>query len=224
MSEAIVRIKNLILDQYKNSRVHVSLLEVRSFLVPITGAVYEPGHYQVFATQRLWTILKNAKGIHPYADIDKIRVSHLNGEKQNISLGKYFMEGNEMNNPVLIDGDKVHIPFKDGISTVSIVQSRVEEEVVWVTGFVEYPGTFKYIPGYTIRDYIALAGGSLKQGSENRAFIERDGDKLPDDHIRNGDQIIVPESIRSKIFGNASTLQAFASFASLYLTYIAATK
>ncbi|NQV37181.1 MAG: polysaccharide biosynthesis/export family protein [Candidatus Marinimicrobia bacterium] len=224
LEKAIVDITQLILDQYKNSKVHISLLEIRSFLVPITGAVLNPGHVQVYSTQRLWNILNYMEDLHPYADDKSVEISHLNREKEIISLKQYLIDGDDMNNPILKEGDRVYITFSEDLTQMLTEKNQAVEAIVWVTGFVEYPGSYKYIPGYTIQQYVGLAGGALEFGTEKGIYMQRSGKTVKGDIVKPGDKIIIPESLKSKWIGNASIMQTVTAFASLYLTYIAATK
>ena len=224
LESAIAGVTSLIQNQYKNSKVHVSLMDVRSFLIPVTGAVYSPGHTEVTATQRLWTVLKSANGVHPYADVNRINIIKAVKTARIVSIEEYFLDGELMNNPMIEMGDRIHVPFMDGISSLMIHQVHATEEVVWVTGYVHYPGSYKYDPDYTMDDYISLAGGSVKQGSEKSAEILLNGKKSNNNNILPGSTVHVPESFTSKVFGGASIMQTITAFASLYLTYIAATK
>ncbi len=85
---------------------------------------------------------------------------------------------------------------------------------------------FAYVPGYKASDYIAMVGGVLKIGNENNTIIHRaDGSVLQDaydEFVEPGDVVFVPESLRSRMFGNISILQTATAIATLYLTYKAA--
>jgi len=97
-----------------------------------------------------------------------------------------------------------------------------------VHGFVRGPRSFSYKPGYRASDYIAMVGGVLNIGSENNTIIYRaNGSELQsayDEYVEPGDVIVVPESFRSRFFGNISILQTATAIATLILTYQAATK
>ena len=71
-----------------------------------------------------------------------------------------------------------------------------------------------------------MVGGALNIGNERNTIIYRaDGSELNgafDEFIEPGDVILVPESLRSRLFGNISILQTATAIATLYLTYKAA--
>ena len=96
---------------------------------------------------------------------------------------------------------------------------------VIVTGFVRSPRRLTHIPGYSARDYIAMAGGILDIGNESGCRIIRaDGSQLRralDEIVKPGDIIDVPEAAKSKLFKNMGAIQSLTSLASLILAWMA---
>lgn len=84
------------------------------------------------------------------------------------------------------------------------------------------------MPGYRASDYIAMVGGVLNIGDINNTIIYRaDGSVLKiafNEYVEPGDVIVVPESLRSKLFGNISILQTATAVATLILSYQAVTR
>jgi len=224
LNAAIDKIISLITVQYKNSTVHVTLLEIRSFLVSITGAVLKPGDVSVYSIQRLWTVIEENAPLHPFADDEHILITHRDGEVQAVSLKQYLTDGKISNNPVLLEGDRIFVPFRQPYDDITRDQISAIDATVWVTGFVEYPGTYNYIAGYDLDHYLGLAGGALKNGSEKLAYIQRNGEILKTVELLPGDKIVIPETLKSRLIGDTSILQTLTAMASLYLTYRAATK
>lgn len=74
---------------------------------------------------------------------------------------------------------------------------------VQVTGAVQKPGLYHVDPLMTIGDALAMAGGVLPTGREDKVEIIREGDKLPgrlsgrmlisQSPLRSGDQLYVPQ-------------------------------
>ena len=88
------------------------------------------------------------------------------------------------------------------------------------------PGGHKYIPGYSIKDYIALSGGSADMGSLRNISIIRDGENIDarvNQLIFPGDQIHIPANMKYRFLGNISILQTTTAIMSLYLAFVAAT-
>lgn len=81
--------------------------------------------------------------------------------------------------------------------TVSVVEYRQ----IFVTGEVEEPGSYAFIPGLTVRKAISIAGGSTRRASKTKIFIINDNDPSEKQHkvilkdlVQAGDTITVEES------------------------------
>ena len=86
------------------------------------------------------------------------------------------------------------------------------------------PGAINYFPGYSLQDYIGLAGGVSEIGNYSKAYLIRSGKKQAADLesiVFPGDQIFVPESTLNILFGKNSLLQTVTAFTSFVLTYLA---
>ena len=94
---------------------------------------------------------------------------------------------------------------------------------ILVTGFVFRPGAHYFRPGFSVKDYIALSGGSLDVGAVNRVIIlKKDGTTTTlakNNIVEPGDIIEVPETYGSILFGNTGFIQALTSIATLFLAY-----
>ncbi len=81
------------------------------------------------------------------------------------------------------------------------------------------------MPGYSARDYIAMAGGILDIGNEAGCKIIRsNGTQLGralEEIVKPGDIIDVPEAAKSKLFKNMGAVQSLTSVASLILAWMA---
>ena len=118
----------------------------------------------------------------------------------------------EFNQYILVPGDEIYIP---------------EELAVFVTGFVKNPGRYKYFIGFSVEDYLGLAGGNLTTGNLSNVQIQHVDNSISVgiyNLIKRGDIIYVPERNLSKLVGELSILQIISYLTSIVLTYIAATK
>ena len=98
-------------------------------------------------------------------------------------------------------------------------------ERIYVNGYVNNPGIYDYIPGHTIYDYIAMAGGASFKGNENKVIIIRDNKKIKNIskiNVQRGDIILVKRSAEDIMIGQISLLQFIASIASITTAFIAA--
>ncbi|MBN2279903.1 MAG: SLBB domain-containing protein [Candidatus Marinimicrobia bacterium] len=141
-------------------------------------------------------------------NFDKLVIKRYGNSRQEIS----FVEPEEL--------------FTFNLQSGDIIEHIIEKGVT-VNGFVQMPGSYKFFPGYTCADYIGLAGGNSKEGSLSKVtIIHADGttERGTNVLIRRGDQIIVPRSLAQWLVGNSSFFQIIATMASVYMSYLAATK
>jgi len=295
LSQARDKIVNYVRENaYQNAKIGVVLANIRIFKVQIVGAVNKPGFYEVTPVTRLHEVIEMAKGFHQFAREFDMKIVHSNGLETVVNYLDYIHTGNLANNPSLIEGDRIIVPFanvktegvvirgsisgsgydiieKDetldlflrrrarfskNVDLENIIITRningvekyinvfpedfaetvlkpgdqidiLSERGISVIGLVQAPGGFNYFPGYSISDYISLAGGNTVEGDASRAFLKHlDGsiEKGKAGTVRRGDVIIVPRTRKSIMFGDGSILQIIASIFSVILTFIAATR
>jgi len=210
---------------YKKIQTTVRLSSIRSFKVQVIGAVEYPGYVEMTPISRVKDAIKATKGVQKYGSSD-VAFLERNGIKQKLTLKEFLINGDLNQNPTLIEGDKIIIPFVENKKREELNFTEYKTSQIIVHGFVHRPRGFSYVPGYKASDYIAMVGGVLNIGSENSTIIYRaDGSELHDaydEFIEPGDVVVVPESLRSRMFGNISILQTATAIATLWLTYKAA--
>ncbi|NOZ03915.1 MAG: hypothetical protein GXO92_04810 [FCB group bacterium] len=227
LTQARLLIHDGITTHYRNAQVSVTLVNVRRFLVQVKGAVQKPGFATVTPLDRLSTVLESVEGLHKYADEEKVTVEHPDGTKTTVSLKAYLLTGDLTQNPTVREGDIIDVPFVQNYEAEQDQFVTMKETAVTVTGFVPYPGAYRYFPGYSVIDYIGLAGGILETGTDRNVRIKRNGTtrSLHEiEYVLPGDQIYVPENLQSRLFGNVGIVRTVTAVASLYLTYVAATR
>ncbi|MDP6789047.1 MAG: SLBB domain-containing protein [Candidatus Marinimicrobia bacterium] len=223
LKNAVKKIKSYIKkNAYPNARVFASLEHIKRFKVQISGAIHEPGFIEVNGVSRLMDAVALAGGVHKYAESNLIILSRRDS-KVNYHPGKFLMQGDVGQNPYLQEGDVIHIPF-DKLYEKDISQySDLNYSQVVVIGFVQVPGGFRYIPGYKVRDYIAIRGGPTDSGSLTGArIIRKDGTVITnalDKGVFPGDIIEVPATLQYRLFGRTSATQIISAFLSIYLAY-----
>ncbi len=172
--------------------------------VAIRGSIEEGGYDIIQPNETLGDFVNRRAGFMETVDLEAISITR-NDEILSIEPTQLF-------NIKLQAGDIIDIYTEKGVS---------------VNGFVNVPGSYKFFPGYTCADYVGLAGGNSLEGNVNRAVVKHlDGtvEKGPDVIIRRGDLIIVPRSLSQWLVGRSSIFQIIASVASIYMSYLAATK
>ena len=98
-------------------------------------------------------------------------------------------------------------------------------ERVEVNGYVNNPGTYDYIPGNTVYDYVAMAGGVDPRGNLSKTMVVRGNERIrniKNFEVKRGDIILVKRSIEDVMIGQISLLQFIASIASITTAFIAA--
>ena len=107
--------------------VSVQVLEYRSHMVTVAGAVKRPGQVQVAGRMTLLDVLSAADGVSPEAGAVLILTTKHAESRQVIALKKLLESPTVENNPVLTGGEEVRIP---------------EAAKVYVMGNVKKPGVF----------------------------------------------------------------------------------
>ena len=219
---SIQLIKDRISKTYKNADIDVSLINLKTFKIQIYGAVINPGFAEIQATTRLDAAIQKLGGFHRYADEENISIISSNGVITKISLKVYLIDGKLNNNPQLYEGDKINVPYLPSHINEFKANVTFKNVPVLVTGFVNLPGAINYFPGYSIKDYIGLAGGVSELGNVKRAYLIRDDIRSKIDNneiVIPGDHIIVPEGTFSVLFGKNSFLQNLTALFSIISTY-----
>jgi protein involved in polysaccharide export with SLBB domain len=150
-----------------------------------------------------------------------------------VRLKDYFSGDDRSQNKTLKSGDIIFVPFNDYAKSHGFDFSNFNDHHVIVHGFVNRSGgsnTFRYYPGYTARDYVAMTGGTKEQGSSFRSgninktrVFRSDGTTIKnaiDEIIYPGDIIEVPPSLFYQIVGGDGIIRTIASIASsAYIIY-----
>jgi len=176
---------------YPRSEISLRLTGIRSMKVQISGAVVEPGVYELSAVDRLSTLIFAAGGfikpesekgeeesgaeekppvekkerIEPqrfFPSLRHIRVVSCDGRCTGVDYLRFQRTGDPGCNPVLRDGDRVIVPAVD-----------VEVGVLDIFGEVKIPGEYEYVRGDRLRDLIELAGGFKSDASLNDIAVVR---------------------------------------------------
>ncbi len=199
------KISNLLDEKYiKNAKVSIFIKEYQSKLVSIIGAVKNPGPYEIIGRQTLLQMISKAGGFTERA-ADELFILREgdNGLTASISidLKELLLNGNQKQNIPLQANDIINVTVDKTIQ-------------IFVFGMVKSPGelTFKISQKVTLLQAIAKAGGTTEGAKKGAIMIKRideDGeeikikvnlreiikDRKPDITLRDGDVIIVPESI-----------------------------
>lgn len=209
-------------DYFVNPQVHLQIKEYHSLQFFISGAVKNPGMFELDFTPTVMDLVASAGGVLPERGniayiLRGVAQKGLAGgvltdetltetisktEPIRIDLIKLLDEGDMTQNIRLKSGDTIYIPLGTKLNQTTTK--------VYVQGEVKNPGVFDYQPGLTALSACIMAGGFAKFAAPNRAKVIRRtkegpetiklnlekviaGD-LPDLPLRPGDRIHIPES------------------------------
>ncbi len=222
LDSSIIFIKDRILTTFKNADIDVSLVGLKSFKVQLFGAVNEPGFITVKAFTRLDEAINLSGGLHRDADENKLLIKNKDGDSNFVNINDYLLNGKLDQNPILLEGDRIEVFFSTKNNPKPAISFTLKKTPIFVSGFVNTPGPFKYFPGYNVGDYIGFAGGISEIGSSNKIFLIRKNKKIITTDLEivlPGDQIFIPEGTFSVIFGKNSFLQNLTALFSIISTY-----
>ena len=204
-------------DYFVSPEVNIRVAEYHSLQYFISGAVKEPGLYEMTSRTSLMELIAKAGGVMP----DRGNVAYiLRGSTDDVVDGKTINELLSRKEPIKVDlesllgrgdmsanlplspGDVVYLPLGKAL--------HMARSKVYVGGKIEKPGLYDYQPGLTALNACILAGGFAKFSAPNRTKIIRKekGEQsvieidlndvkegnAPDVELKPGDRIHVPES------------------------------
>jgi protein involved in polysaccharide export with SLBB domain len=130
---------------YPRLQFDLALAQPRTFVVQVADAVARPGAHAARATDRVSTLLDRAGGLLPTASRRRIELRRRDGTVVRADLLRYGRTGDTSENPYLLDGDVVRVPF--------------EELLVGVAGAVNRPGRYELVATRDLAELLELAGG-----------------------------------------------------------------
>lgn len=204
-------------DYFVDPQVNTHIKEYHSLQYYISGAVKEPGLFEMTSKATLMELIAKAGGVLPErgnvayilrASTGQIakgeNVEKLLSQKEpiKVDLLRLLDKGDMSHNPILQSGDVVYIPLEKALN--------VAESNIYVEGEVKKPGVYEYQPGLTALNACIIAGGFDKFAAPNRTRIIRKEDgrqviikinlndvkkgKIRDIELKPGDLIHVPET------------------------------
>lgn len=204
-------------DFFVDPQVHIQIKGYHSLQFFISGAVKNPGKFELDFTPTVMDMVASAGGVLPERgniayilrgvsgqDISEqdLQENITKKEPIKIDLLKLLDKGDMSENIKLESGDTIYIPLGKKLNQT---QSQV-----YVEGKVKKPGVFDYQPGMTALSACIIAGGFDKFSAPNRTKIIRQTEagietidinldrvqtgKLPDLELQPGDRVHVPES------------------------------
>lgn len=166
LRQATDRIQRTLSSLYTRVPVSVALAEPRRFFVHVSGSVPNPGRKAVGPVARLEDALVAAsvadsltrasylrRGYLPA--LRRVEIERRSGEKATYDLVRYRRTGDLDHNPYLQDGDRIRV-----------LQIRLADEAVYVSGDIAYPGPYAARLNDTVLDLLLAADGTLDPADE----------------------------------------------------------
>lgn len=145
-------------DQFHHVSIDVRLSTLRAFRVQLTGEVRDPGMVVVNGAMRVGDVLRPAALLES-ASQRRIEVRRRDGRVETADLALLLRAGDGARNPILQDGDIVHVP--------------VASAFIHAEGAVARPGHFELAAGDSLKTLLRLAGGVLPAAVIDRALLIR---------------------------------------------------
>jgi len=141
------KIKEIIKEKAKNyypqSEITVSLGNIRTFKIHITGEVIKRGTYNTTPVDRLSYLISSSDSATPWADKKNIEIRHLDGTTDFINLLEFENKGDLKNNPFLRAGDIIYVP-----------RLKPSSGMIFISGNIVNPGYQQYYENETVGELI----------------------------------------------------------------------
>jgi len=141
------------------TRFQLSLSKLRTIQVYVTGEVQRPGAFQVSASGSALAALYAAGGPSDRGSLRRVEVKRGAKSVGALDLYDYLLRGENTSPVALASGDVLFVPPHG---------ARVK-----VTGEVLRPAIYELLPGETLRDLVADAGGFTETALTTRLQIHR---------------------------------------------------
>lgn len=168
---------------FKAPVVNVDIGSYVSRTVNVAGKIAQPGVYPLDRTYRALEVLLKAGWVKD-AGANYVYLRRADGKEQRLET-EALVRGSADKDPVLAPGDTLYIPDAD---------------MFYVYGQINRPGTFPVLPGMTVRQALAIAGGVTASGSDRKVGLYRAGAKDKDEvdldqAIQKNDVIVIKERL-----------------------------
>tara|TARA_B100000242_G_C43054330_1_gene493017 strand:- start:4862 stop:5947 length:1086 start_codon:yes stop_codon:yes gene_type:complete len=179
LNDASLLIEETLKDEIIDPSIELTLIKTRDIKVLIIGEVERPGFYTLNGSQskdNLFTptlvdALQKAGGLTNSANLKNISLirdlpKKISGKKEaNLDLISLLKEGDEINNPILFDGDIINVKKADiyNIDQLKLSNSNLYSETIAVNviGEVNNPGRIVLKRNTPLNQAILAAGGPV---------------------------------------------------------------
>jgi protein involved in polysaccharide export with SLBB domain len=159
LNEAEARVARMVAEHFQNVTVTLTLQRVRYFTVPVTGQVNSPGMKALRVIDRASAAIAEVGGVKEGGSLRRITITNDGEVRARVDLVRFRVMGDLDANPVLRDGDQLHVPHAN--------------DFIWVYGAVHDAGVFEYTPQDRLGAVLAYAGGLRPEAVADTIEISR---------------------------------------------------
>jgi polysaccharide export outer membrane protein len=167
-----------LLRYYKQVRVKLTLVGLRSVVVFLTGEVQNPGAYSASPVERVSQVIARAGGLAPLGSRSHIKVIRTGVAVATVNLERFAADGDLSANPFVQSGDVISVPAVEALVTVKgAVFGRGEYRLRSSTTTTEKErvseGIYELQSGERVSGMVARAGGVTPWADMSNAYVER---------------------------------------------------
>ncbi|MBX7152896.1 SLBB domain-containing protein [bacterium] len=152
LSEAKVKIIEILRAMYIHANISVNLIGLRTMAIDVAGFVEHNGRVDISPVERVTQAIQKAGGFLNDASRRNIQVRKKNGETLRVDIVKRNNTGNLEWDIALSNGDIIYVP--------------PAYASIYVYGAVSLPGQYEFVKGERILDIVELCAG-LKFGADS---------------------------------------------------------
>ena len=190
LQQGINLVEQFIKDRaFPKAQVSMTIVNIRSFLLQVSGAVNSPGFVKVTPVMRLHKVVRKAGNFHQLAREFDITVRSISGEEYKVDYLQFILNGNLEHNPTFQEGEKLIIPFGD-----------VEKEGVVIHGALSGRGYDIIAPSETLENFLWRKARFRENADLENVIITRQKNGK-EEHLR-----IQPERFSSIVLKPGDTI------------------
>ncbi len=144
---------------YTDFRVSISLGEIRSIRVYLTGEVKKPGAYTVSSLATVFNAMYLAGGPTSKGSLRNVKLLRSNQVEKTVDFYDFLLKGDNQGDVRMNSGDVVFVP-------VTGIRAAIDGEVM-------RPAIYELKEGETVGDLVAMAGGLTAMGYLGSLTLER---------------------------------------------------
>jgi protein involved in polysaccharide export with SLBB domain len=218
VTEAEKIVVETLLRYYRKANITLTLTGIRTIKVFVSGQVIAPGSLVATPVDRVLDAVNLAEGFREGGSRRSVILEKRDGNVRVLDLMKYLVYGLLEENPVLLDGDRIHVPAKQGFVKVRGEVNGLKEIEIERTSLPEGQLPFpkeeiavEFREGDRLSAVLDMAGGLAETADLSRVMVRRnaegetdsvftidlrglyfEGDQADDPVMKSGDVVDVP--------------------------------